>query len=187
LAWHTGARRRLAIEHWQDALDQGAIAGASDQIKVFVARERRESTHPPIRVGAKPHVRSVHVPVTAAVGVSFRPVRGEVAARRGSREPAPGRDAHHAQDHVGIGAGLAQQPVGVDHAVGVGGGVPDARIVEHCLFAQRARVGKPRRPRRPDIARVDGDEMHVSADLSGQCRAAVVAAVEHHDDRYRQR
>jgi NADPH-dependent 2,4-dienoyl-CoA reductase/sulfur reductase-like enzyme len=29
LAWHTAAGRRLAIEHWQDALDQGAIAGAS--------------------------------------------------------------------------------------------------------------------------------------------------------------
>ena len=29
LAYHTAAGRHLAIEHWQDALDQGAIAGAA--------------------------------------------------------------------------------------------------------------------------------------------------------------
>ncbi len=29
LAWNTAAGRRLAIEHWQDAFDQGKIAGAS--------------------------------------------------------------------------------------------------------------------------------------------------------------
>jgi NADPH-dependent 2,4-dienoyl-CoA reductase/sulfur reductase-like enzyme len=29
LAWHSVAGRHLAIEHWQDAFDQGAIAGAS--------------------------------------------------------------------------------------------------------------------------------------------------------------
>jgi NADPH-dependent 2,4-dienoyl-CoA reductase/sulfur reductase-like enzyme len=29
LAWHTVAGRHLAVEHWQDALDQGAIAGIS--------------------------------------------------------------------------------------------------------------------------------------------------------------
>jgi hypothetical protein len=121
------------------------------------------------------------------VGVTVRPGSGQVAPRRRGRELAPSRNAHYAEHHVGIGAGLAQQPVGVDQAVGVGSGIPDPRIVEHRLFAQRARVGKPHRPRRPDIARVDRHEMYVRAELSGQCRAAVVAAVEHDDDRYGQR
>ena len=58
---------------------------------------------------------------------------------------------------------------GVHHAVGVGGRKPEP--IRRHLSRGGPRVGKPRRPGRPDIVRVDRDEMHVRAELSGQCSA----------------
>lgn len=165
----------------------GAEAGrfkSADQIGILGGSQFGETAHLPICVGREAHVGPVNVLMAATVGVDLGVIRAQVSPRRRRWDVPPAGHANNAEDHVRPRGQLPRQPVRVDAAVRVGGGIPATRAVG-MVGEKPAGKGETRGAGGADVAGLNLHEVHVRFESISELVAAVLAGIQNDDHAHR--